>query len=350
VSHNSSPYKDLEPDTWRGLLARAAVFHAARRRLGRLADLADEAAEIGLVLLDLQIAAKQLAQGDAEEGALIAAVIGACEAAIDRVLSKGSAEASVAILLAELRDLVGGAREDDPFQGLLRGVESQARLLYGDAWRPTTLSVAYMRSHPRGPRSSDPYAVTAVTPFPTSPQAAQIELHVCCEMFGPALYAVLPMVLTHECVCHVAARQDRANNDSSFAEGLLDWAAYHFFDLWAGKVDPELAPAARRHAQRLREVLCEGNSARIAGHAAAEQLRAWFESELGQTGAESVTSVAHLAVALNKAEGSLAAKDEFVSLIGGLPLPPDVDSALRSWAAGRLEPGLLLGLGHASAP
>ena len=350
MSHSSSPYEFLEPDAWRGLLARAAVFHAARCRLGRLVDLAGETAEINMILLEGPSAPMVFARGPAGEPDRIPWGGDACAAALDRMLSKGPADASVAVLLAELRELAGRAHTDDPFQGLLRGVESQAKLLYGDAWRPTTLSVAYMRSHPRGPGSSDPYAVTAVTPFPTSPTAARIELHLCCELFGPALYAALPMILTHECVCHVAARQDKANNDSSFAEGLLDWAAYYFFDRWAGKMDSELAPAARRHAQALRQVLSNGNSARIAGHAAAEELRAWFESELGQTDVESTISVAHLAVALNKAEDSLAAKDAFVSVVGGRPMPPDVDAALRSWAAGGLDPAELLDLCHASVP
>ena len=43
-----------------------------------------------------------------------------------------------------------------------------------------------------------------------------------------------------------AARQDRASNESTFAEGLLDWVAYVFHEQWAGKLDVELAPAARR--------------------------------------------------------------------------------------------------------
>jgi len=348
VPTGGSPYTYLEPDVWRGLLARAAVFHAARGRLGHLVDLADEA-EIRLILGELEVTAKRLARQDADDGATVAALVGAWEAAIDRVLSAGGADSAVSALLTELRALVGCARDDDPFQGLLRGIESQAKLLYGKAWRPTTLSVAYLSSHPR-PRSPDPYAVTAVTPWPRQAEVAEIELHVCCDLFGPAMYAALPMVLTHECVCHVPARQDKAKNDSSFAEGLLDWAAYYFFDLWAGKVDLELAPAARRHAVRLREVLYEGNSARIAGHAAAEQLRAWFESELSQTGAQSTTSVARLAVELNTAEGSLAAKDEFVSLVGGMPMPPEVDAALRRWATGELDPSQLLAFSHASVP
>ena len=66
--------------------------------------------------------------------------------------------------------------------------------------------------------------VTAMTPWPPDIEAV-VELHVHHDDFGPAAFAALPILLTHECVCHVPARQDRASNDSTFAEGLLDWVS-----------------------------------------------------------------------------------------------------------------------------
>src|SRR5262249_6071823 len=175
----------------------------------------------------------------------------------------------------------------DPFREIFVGISSLASALYGSAWRRATLRVAHIRSHPRGGAPPlDPYAVTATTPWPPDETDAAVELLIFCDQFGPAAYAAVPILLTHECVCHVPARQDRAKNDSAFAEGFLDWAAYFFLDQWAGKLDTALAPAARQHARELRHVLTrrtdtpEGR-ARMVGHEAAETLLAWFENDCG---------------------------------------------------------------------
>ena len=49
-----------------------------------------------------------------------------------------------------------------------------------------------------------------------------------------AAFAAIPVVLTHECVCHVPARQWPPSNESYFAEGFMDWAALYYGQLWAG--------------------------------------------------------------------------------------------------------------------
>ncbi|MGH8572539.1 MAG: hypothetical protein ACREX8_08190, partial [Gammaproteobacteria bacterium] len=249
------PYTDLEPWMWRSLLARAAVFHATRTKLSALCEMSRGGAVQG-ALRDLELWAQECSVQDVDDETIVARVVQQWDAALTRTLSLQQLDAAARDLLSELQTLVRRARGADPFREIFAGISSLAEALYGSAWRPATLWVAHIRSHPRGGAAPlDPYAVTATTPWPPDETKAAVELHIFCDEFGPAAYAAIPMLLTHECVCHVPARQDRAKNDSAFAEGFLDWAAYFFLDQWAGKLDTAFAPAARRHAGKLQHLL-----------------------------------------------------------------------------------------------
>lgn len=333
------PYDQLEPKMWRGLLARAAVFWAIRGRLGRLCDLVDQPPVRTVLLSRLEEAVQRYAMRDWDDDVVVRQVAADFARALESVAAWPELDLAARTLLGELRDLVEEACCENPFAAVFAPIESQARQLYGSAWRPARLSLAHTRSHPRrSDVKQDPYALTAMTPWPPDPAAAEIELQIWSDGFGPAAYAAVPMLLTHECVCHVPARQDRAKNDSQFAEGFLDWAAYHFFRIWAGKVDPQFASATRQHAERLKQVLTgqpasSESQARLLGHHAAEDLQTWFEYEHAMTEQESRTQVARLAVELNKADRPLVTKDHFVSLLG-LPMPPEVARLLTAWLAG----------------
>jgi hypothetical protein len=341
-----SPHDQLDPEMWRVLLARGALFRAIRSRLARLSDLAGQPVR-AVLLAHLEQTIQALAlSGDMDDALVVKRVVADWTLALDAVLGWPRLAMADRTLLTELRRLVTEAASCDPFDAVFAPIQWQASQLYGPAWRPARLSLAHIRSHPR--HSADPYGLTAMTPWPPGPGAAEIELQIWCDGFGPAAYAAVPMVLTHECVCHVPARQDRAKNDSQFAEGFLDWAAYHFFRIWAGKVDPQFAVAARLHAERLRQVLTGQPTsnevqARLLGHHAAEELQAWFESEHGMDDVESRTLVARLAVELNVADRPLVAKDHFVSLLG-LPMPPEVAAALAGWLEGGTSAEDLLAL------
>lgn len=344
-----SPYPGLEPWMWRSLLARAAVFHATRTRLSQFCDHVDNGGAVEFVLRDLELQAREWAARDVDDETAVTRVVEAWDARLTDTLGLEHLDATARQLLEELRVLVRCARGHDPFRRLFAGISALAGALYGDAWRTATLGVAHIRRHPRGESArTDPYVVTAMTPWPPSVTEAVVELHVHHDDFGPAAFAALPILMTHECVCHVAARQDRASNDSTFAEGLLDWIAYVFHEQWAGKLDVELAPAARRHADVLRTVLtrrtdsAEGR-ARLIGHVAAETLRLWFEARCGHGPDESKLAVAQLGVQLNTVDRPLADKDHFVSLLGW-PLPPALEEVLFAWEAGRLPASAVLDL------
>ena len=272
-----SPYALLEPCVWRSLLARAAVFRATRRLLGQLCDLAEQVKAVEMVFDQLQLRAQEVGEDD-DDATAVARVVAAWDDDLSRVQQLRRIEAEVLALLAEVRASIRNACGADPFQEMFLAVEREARALYGAAWRPVVLSLAHIRSHPRaGQAADDPYALTAMTVWSrhAGHDEAQVELQIYGERFGPAAYAAVPMLLTHECVCHVPARQDRVSNDSAFAEGLLDWAAYHFLGIWAVKLDRDLGATARKHAERLKSVLTgrhttrEG-AARQVGHDAAK--------------------------------------------------------------------------------
>lgn len=340
------PHTDLEPWMWRSLLARAAVFHATRTKLSVLCDMSRGGAVQG-ALRDLELWAQECSAQDVDDDTTVAWVVRQWDAALTRTLGLQQLDAAARDLLTELQALVRRAGGGDPFREIFAGISSLASALYGSAWRPATLWVAHIRSHPRGGTLPlDPYAVTATTPWPPDETKATVQLQIFCDEFGPAAYAALPMLLTHECVCHVPARQDRAKNDSAFAEGFLDWAAYFFLDQWAGKLDTVFAPAARRHASKLQHLLTsrldtpEGR-ARLVGHEAAETLLAWFEDACCLDPYESRLRVAQLAVQLNQVERPLRDKEHFVSRLGS-PIPPDLQAALKDWEAGRTAADTLL--------
>jgi hypothetical protein len=339
----NSPYTDLEPVMWSNLLARAAVFYAARTRLSELSDRINRDGVVLLALLGLETWAREVAARNLDDASTVTAVVTEWDVELAQALSRTQLDAESRDFLVDLRELVRSTCCDDPFQQLFARIAALSSVVYGDAWRSATLQVGHIGRPPREGR--DPYAVTAVTPWPPDKSGMEVRLHIHPDRFGPAAFAALPMLLVHECVCHVAARQDRAANDSTFAEGLLDWVAYRYLEYWAVKLDRELAPAARKHAESLRVVLAGADTpegwARRVGHHAAEYLRAWFEAECEHDPLESPLRVAQLAVELNKVDRSLADKDIFVSMLGP-PVPPILGAALRKWESGELTAAELL--------
>jgi hypothetical protein len=350
VNGCTSPYGNLEPPVWRGLLARAAVFHAVRAELARLCDAADRMDAVRLVLLDLELSARRVSLEEADDERVVRLVAEQCQATIATQLLGVDRESEISQLLTEFRRLVALACGEDPFGLIFDRIQSQARELYGTAWRPSALSVAHVRSHPRrADLVRDPFALTAVTAPANGSDTVSVELHIYCDAFGPAAFAALPMFLVHELVCHVPARQDRTKNDSEFAEGFMDWAAYHFLQLWAAKLDRDLAPAAWTQAERLKQILVygaddEASRARRLGHHAADNLLSWFAGELSIPWDEGRARVAMLAVQLNQADRELDAKDWFVSQLGSRRFPPMIEAALRGWAEGHQPAEQLLDL------
>ena len=349
-----SPYDGLERRRWRSILVRAAVFRAARRTLAEFCDHIDQGGIALFVLMDLEVLAQALAAGetdDLDDDQLVSRIVLDWDKRLAAMLDGALLGADLRRLLVEIRSLLSHACATDPFQEIFARVTAKAEAIYRDKWRPASLEMAHLGKPPRG--GQDPYAITAATEWSRCKTSANVELAIHDEGFRPAAFAALPMLFTHECICHVPARQDRVANDSTFAEGLLDWVAFDLHQQWAGMLDSVLAPAARQHAQMLRHFLAldksDEGSARRRGHRAAERLRTWFEDrELALHGGVDVDftevgaiHVIRLALALNVIDRPLADKDAFVALLGS-SFPPDLEAALEEWLAGTITAEALL--------
>jgi len=349
-----SPYVDLDRGRWRSILARAAVFRAARATLAEFTDEIDEGGPALQVLLALEEEAQELLAeaDDVDDHQLVGLMVQAWDARLAARL-ENKLDDRLRRLLGEIRGLLSTACATDPFEEIFRRVTEMARGIYRDDWRSASLKLALLGQPPRG--GADPYRVTAATEWADGGDGASVELGVHDEGFRPADFAALPMLIIHECVSHVPARQEgKVANDSTFAEGLLDWVAYDLHEQWAGTLDSVLAPAARLHASRLcfflKQARSEEGSARRRGHRAAENLRSWFEQhDLAQQhfdgqvrSSELATmNVVRLATQLNVVDRPPSVKDNFVALLGW-PFPPTVERALEAWLADEITAEALL--------
>jgi hypothetical protein len=352
-----SSYEYLKLEMWHTLLARALIFRAIASRLGDLCNAVHDQKKYGgsvKTALQLLYQTSDDVAGNADTDLLaVAEVVQHWLAEIEKIARAPSAEDEARRLLSRLQELLSELQEflaegavPDPFRELLDRVGAQAAAVYGVSWRQVSFSLLHLREHPRPPGGDrDPYALTATTKVDDG--QARIELQVYPAEFGPEAYAAMPMIFTHECVCHVPAQQFENRNASPFAEGFLDWAAIFFFDMWMALLDSELTPAAKRHAAQLGAIRKEiGRTAwaeRIGGHEAADVLATWFETEMRYSAPEAQAKVARLAVELNKASARLEKKDLFVSELQS-PLSPELRRVLRAWEGGTAPATALLDL------
>lgn len=342
----ASPYELLTPRDWRGLLARAAFYHATRAQLTRLVDEPGTMPTVSQLLATLEIAAGRTSRHDDDADA-VAFVIDALAECIRHNVDHPDLNDDERAFLIRLQSLVSDACGEDPLRRIFDALQAQASALYGHRWRPARLSVTAAPQHPRmADTTVDPYALTAFTQFPPSDDENEVELRIWLSKFGPAAFAAVPMLLAHEFICHVPAVQDKAKPDSDFAEGFLDWAAYYFCVKWAVRIDSDMAAATRDHASRLRGVLARRPrapevTARELGHAAAAQLVVWFEQRHDMELHESEVMVAKLAIDLNVVDRPLDVKDRFVSYLSST-VPPQVEAGLDDWLAGQLDAADLL--------
>lgn len=341
-----SPYSLLVSPHWDTLLLKSVVFHSTRSVLASLTDHRSHAA-VKKVLADLEFVANELStQSDLDDDRMMQ-LITSWTAEIEVVVAGLDEECAERTLLQRLLDLCVPGQLSDPFAQLAAEIENQARATYGLAWKSMAIEIVPSLSHPRRLQHPNPYVVSAETPWPTFPEPVLVRLIVQCSEFGPEAFAVVPAVLTHEIVCHVPAAQDRAKNDSPFAEGFMDWVASEFHDDWMAVVDPDLAPAAQKHAQQLKQLELSSTDridhhARCHGRHTATILAVWFQQIFG-TRNRAVALVKRLAVELNSIQASIVAKDYFVSRISW-PLDDSLAEQLVGWERGEVPATQLLAL------
>jgi hypothetical protein len=330
----ASSCENLPPAIGRDVLSRAVLMRACAGWLGPLIDL---------------VAAGRVAARDAVSGLGIAA---ACAAqagddaeAVDRATKawasrldealRATSDAYEARVLSGLRVSIEEAHMGDPFAELFETVTERAAYLYEGCWPEVSFSVTHRAGPPRD--GKDAYGVVAlVMPAGHDRPAAQVRLGLHPASLGPATYAALPAVLTHECVCHVAARQrGEIDNESWFAEGFMDWASSYYLAAWAAAFGP-LGTIAEEHAGPLFDAIANGAPglavARRRGRRAAQHVARSLERHHGWLRGESDAAVARLAVAMNLVDVSLARKDAYVGRINiaaDEPLDGPLVEALR---------------------
>jgi hypothetical protein len=311
------PYR-LPTATWRGLLCRAALLQARAERLGMFSELAGNGSVVVRNALDgLHLSVAGAGQAASDAAAIIAAEQG-WQTRLEQALQTPDLSSDEIDLLQSLINSPATADPADPFDALYQGIDEYAAALYGGAWPNTTsFSVSSLMAHPRQP--PDDYALTAQTKH--TPRGVVVELHIQPDGFGPATFLTIPMVLAHECVCHVVAQSTGApvNNQSPFAEGLMDWAAGYHLRRWLPLLCPEMAAWATVYADLFSAAVVRVGhrrySPRLVGWIAAGELVSQLVAieKLERSAAESL--VASLAIRMNLSGGSGDERDVVVQRI-----------------------------------
>lgn len=299
---------------WRRLLSHAAILRAVTESLAEL-DLRSHQGQVRSALDQLRSAAQAAGTASSDVEAVRSARVTWC-GELGRLIRHPGISAAERALLTRVSTTAVRAVADDPFAKLFRDVTIRSASVYGACWPPAKLSVGWLPVHPYGGGGAARYSVTAKK----LPGRPVVEIQIYPDDFGPAAYASIPALLVHECVCHVPARHEGADSNSSpFAEGFMDWAAKFFFDLWMSTLDSQLAATAGEHAAALDQLVLRPETpegaARRRGHTAARSLTAWLESVHAVPHEEAKRRVARLAVALNCTSATLARKDSFVTAL-----------------------------------
>jgi hypothetical protein len=324
VPADSPPYhKVSSAAAWRGLLARGSLLRACSTRLAQLHDLSFIYASVGGAIKDLAKVAG-VAQAAASDMVAVREAVGQWRSSIaDWLNNPGTTATEERVLLEEIHELCMAATAENPFAAIFAPLCALSAEVYGEDCPKPELMLDDLLAHPRDP--PDLYAVLAKVTPATPAAAPVVTLMIYPNGLGPATFAALPGLLAHECICHVPAKQDRVKNDSSFAEGFMDWAAQYFFDGSIAHLLPELSAAAKAHAGPFGELFAsprtqEGRARRL-GRLAADHLVALTIEELGISDLEAAAIVARVARDLNRHQAPITAKDLLVAKILAVARP-----------------------------
>jgi hypothetical protein len=321
VPAGSSPYASVSSDAvWRGLLARGSLLRACSTRLAQFHDLSFAYESVAGAIKDLAKAAG-VARAAASDTVAVRDAAGQWRSSIVEWLENpGTTATEERALLEEIYELCTAATPEDPFAAIFGELCALSGEVYGEDWPQPELMLDDLPAHPRNP--PDHYGAVAKA-TPASPPI--VTLLVYPNGLGPAMFAALPALLAHECICHVPAKQDRVKNDSSFAEGFMDWAARYFFTGSIAQLLPQLSAAAKAHAGPFGDLfaspLTKEGTARRFGRLAADHLVDLTIAELGVSNHEASAIVARVARDLNRHQAPIADKDLWVAEVLALAEP-----------------------------
>ncbi len=246
--------------------------------------------------------------------------------------------------LRRLQELAAAAPDDsDHIQDMFEFLSEETRLIYrAAACRTTTLMIEWANAHPsaRGypAYDHDPYHVNAETRL--QGEHAHVELQVHLDDFEHKSLLAVPALLTHELVCHAHSREDKNSNLSWWAEGVMDWVACHFSDVWSVRLELPYE-VLQIHSARLRGARM--TRVREDGHLAVAALIAWLADDTGVRDPHYLKVLAtSLALQVNAFHAPLRAKDYFATRLPGVRRDKTLQEALRSWFGGDGSIGDLL--------
>jgi hypothetical protein len=284
-----------------------------------------------------RVADTEAARLHSNEEAFIAA-IAAIKSQIDQRIAYSGSSAE----LERLKKVAEEADIHDPLQNTFQMLSKNTRNVYRSGrCRVMTLDREWLIDHPSGSMSAvrhDPYSVNAETRIRGN--AASVELQVYLDRFDAPSLLAIPALLTHELICHTQAREDRNNDRSIWAEGVMDWAALFFFEIWAARTGLPYG-LTKIHGRRLWDNRM--TSFRYTGRLAADTLVEWLvrdQSVKLTTVAQALT--AKLALQVNVVDAPLPVKDALASRMANIRRDTALQESVRAWRHERASAEALL--------
>lgn len=245
--------------------------------------------------------------------------------------------------LRRLKKLVEEAQASDVLQQIFDCISGLTRSVYhSPPCRKAILLPEWLNKHPRGLSHPigypDPYHVNAQTRVASNTAYVELQIHL--DRFDVFSLLVVPALLTHELVCHAYAQEDRNDDKSYWAEGVMDWAASFFFEMWAVRLELPYG-VAKAHGMRLWDQRM--THSRYAGRLAADTLVDWLVNDLS-IGVPQVAQMltAKLALQVNVVDAPLRHKDRLASRLANIKRDKALQGAIRAWDRDELPAADLL--------
>jgi hypothetical protein len=237
--------------------------------------------------------------------------------------------------LKRLLQIVNDAQPYDVIDAIFVDLAERARAVYRKAPRRVVrLSREWLNSHPRvSPRPgefADPYHINAYTRVQAA--LSVIELQVYLDEFDLSSLYAIPALLTHELVCHAYADEDRNSSQSIWAEGVMDWVAVYFFELWSVRLQLPYTRVKNRGEDLWGQRM---TGPRYAGREIADILVHWLVNEGPANGlvmARQITT--KFALEINATSATLLEKDALASRISVIEADLELQDAFRAWRDG----------------
>jgi hypothetical protein len=299
---------DLDPATRQALFATGVLLAACKSTLGDFGDQIDglQPAAVSIAGNLPQDAVSAVGGSDAQA---VAAATANWRTSIGRVTPQSPAETNLVddLLLALERPPAA----DDPFAETAAWADELGQAAYGEDW-PDPVEVIIGRTVVnRKARTWPAYPIEAATaPGPV------VRIDVLPSDIGPQAWAMLYRVFAHEFICHVPVAARGGASKSPFAEGLMDWAAEHYFLRRLPALDSGLAAAVAAQNRRFLEAFApptdQEGRIRRAGHGSADGAVAHLAAK-GTERETAMAQLARLAIRVNLSSAAMVLKDQFVA-------------------------------------